>query len=216
MHEVGHNLNLGHSGETAIYDDQQGMMGFSYSSEDAPRMCFNGAKYAQLGWLDEGTGIVTHFADDFSKTFRIEGVARESWDNGNPEVVRVTDSSWSDEYFINFNWRSGFNSQTQEAANQVTITRRPKSPDRAESDLVAKLSAGGSYDIRESGDDIPVTVNSINTSTGRASVTVGRLTAAPTQSPVEPVPSPVQPPSPAPVPAPTPSPPTGCFLFLFC
>ena len=32
MHEIGHNLGLAHSGETATYDDQSGMMGYSVSS----------------------------------------------------------------------------------------------------------------------------------------------------------------------------------------
>ena len=32
MHELGHNLNLAHSGEGATYDDQSGMMGYSVST----------------------------------------------------------------------------------------------------------------------------------------------------------------------------------------
>ena len=31
-----------HSGESETYDDQSGMMGFSYGGSDSPRMCFNG------------------------------------------------------------------------------------------------------------------------------------------------------------------------------
>ncbi|VEU40256.1 unnamed protein product [Pseudo-nitzschia multistriata] len=54
LHEVGHSLNLAHSGEkkagTSDYDDQSGMMGFSYPRDDWPRMCFNPAKSYQLGW----------------------------------------------------------------------------------------------------------------------------------------------------------------------
>ena len=34
MHELGHNMNLGHSGESSIYDDQTGMMGYSYPNKD--------------------------------------------------------------------------------------------------------------------------------------------------------------------------------------
>ena len=41
LHEIGHNLNLGHSGEgTAAYGDQSGFMGYSYS-QDEQKMCFN-------------------------------------------------------------------------------------------------------------------------------------------------------------------------------
>ena len=54
VHEVGHNLNLGHSGEgTETYADQSGMMGFSYGGESTPRMCFNAAKNYQLGWYSD-------------------------------------------------------------------------------------------------------------------------------------------------------------------
>lgn len=51
MHEIGHNLNLAHSNENgATYNDQTGMMGYSYGSSDTPVMCFNAAKHYQLGW----------------------------------------------------------------------------------------------------------------------------------------------------------------------
>jgi len=46
MHEIGHNLGLGHAGETAEYDDQSGMMGYSYSQDDGPLMCFNAGKFS--------------------------------------------------------------------------------------------------------------------------------------------------------------------------
>lgn len=53
LHELGHNLNLAHSGEgTNAYGDQSGMMGYSYSTDEGPIMCFNPAKSWQLGWYD--------------------------------------------------------------------------------------------------------------------------------------------------------------------
>jgi hypothetical protein len=51
MHEIGHNMNLMHAGQgTLEYGDQSGMMGYSYSQNDAPKMCFNAAKSSDLGW----------------------------------------------------------------------------------------------------------------------------------------------------------------------
>lgn len=47
MHEVGHNLGLGHSNESGTYNDQSGMMGYSYAQEDGPLMCFNAAKVSK-------------------------------------------------------------------------------------------------------------------------------------------------------------------------
>ena len=45
LHEVGHNLNFGHASEgSQEYGDQSGMMGFSYSQNDTPVMCFNAGK----------------------------------------------------------------------------------------------------------------------------------------------------------------------------
>lgn len=50
MHEVGHNLDLDHSGEdTNSYGDQSGMMGYSYSDDDGPRMCFNAGTSRKVG-----------------------------------------------------------------------------------------------------------------------------------------------------------------------
>jgi hypothetical protein len=49
MHEIGHNLNLAHAGEgSQQYANQSGMMGYSSSSDDDPKRCFNAAKSWQL------------------------------------------------------------------------------------------------------------------------------------------------------------------------
>jgi hypothetical protein len=39
MHEIGHNLDFGHSNEgTEEYDDTSGMMGYSYNEDEGPAM----------------------------------------------------------------------------------------------------------------------------------------------------------------------------------
>ena len=41
IHEVGHNLNLNHSGKgSEEYGDKSCMMGYSYDEDDIPYMCF--------------------------------------------------------------------------------------------------------------------------------------------------------------------------------
>jgi len=73
MHEIGHNLGLAHSGEgTSTYDDKSGMMGYSYSSDDNPVMCFNNAKNWQLGWFQ---GCYTQITNPSStaQTFWMKG-----------------------------------------------------------------------------------------------------------------------------------------------
>jgi hypothetical protein len=51
MHEIGHNMNLMHAGHgTVEYGDQSGYMGYGYSQNDGPKMCFNAAKSSDLGW----------------------------------------------------------------------------------------------------------------------------------------------------------------------
>merc|ERR1712029_579475 len=52
MHEVGHCLNLAHSGEKNGYGDHSGMMGAGSKSEDGPIKCYNAVKNYQLGWYD--------------------------------------------------------------------------------------------------------------------------------------------------------------------
>jgi len=51
MHELGHNLQLHHSGTVANdYGDTSGMMGASKVQAHQPQRCFNGYKSWQLGW----------------------------------------------------------------------------------------------------------------------------------------------------------------------
>jgi len=54
VHEIGHNLGLGHAGEgTERYGDQTGTMGYSVSPNDGPMACYNGPKTWQLGWTSD-------------------------------------------------------------------------------------------------------------------------------------------------------------------
>merc|ERR1711865_36639 len=70
LHEIGHNLNMGHSNEPnragsqnnivegsrqdafvgGVYGDQSALMAYSYDISDGPKMCFNAPKSFQFGW----------------------------------------------------------------------------------------------------------------------------------------------------------------------
>lgn len=53
MHEVGHNMGLGHSGiegADSAYGDTLGFMGFSSSVDEGPLRCYNAPKTYHLNW----------------------------------------------------------------------------------------------------------------------------------------------------------------------
>merc|ERR1711862_308480 len=59
MHEVAHNLGLGHAYQNGIeYDDETTLMGFSYPETDGPFKCFNGQNMWHLGWFRSRTAII--------------------------------------------------------------------------------------------------------------------------------------------------------------
>merc|ERR1711862_602155 len=76
-HEVGHNLGYGHSNEVGTYKYQTGMMGYSYSQDDGPVMCFNAAKSHQTGWYSDEVTVVTPGSDSADGCFddQVFGVA---------------------------------------------------------------------------------------------------------------------------------------------
>ena len=143
MHEVGHNLNLGHSGEgTETYADQSGMLGFSYGSESGPKMCFNAAKNYQLGWYSDKTKVITPgaatdscFSGDLHGTAFYENAAAQT------VGIKVNNSGSSTDVYIMFNAATGIQSGTQEGGNTVmVVTAGAEGTGYAESTLTAKLS----------------------------------------------------------------------------
>ncbi|GFH56166.1 hypothetical protein CTEN210_12642 [Chaetoceros tenuissimus] len=200
MHEIGHNIGLAHSGEDSTYDDQSGMMGYSYSNDDGPRMCFNGPKNAQLGWYDDKLQTISASGGSFDGN--LYGISDYGTMPGTASViVKITGSS--DDWYVSYNKRSGINSGTVEGGNQVLVHKRASTSGYAESTLMAKLTAGQSYNA--DGIPLPVTVNNISTF---AQVTIGTVTtSAPTTNPTSsPTASPTKAPTSGPTTAVTPSP----------
>ena len=171
--QIGHNLDFGHSGETAEYDDMTGLMGFSYTVDDGPAMCFNPSKSYQTDWYESSTHTV-------SPTLRANGVNLDTCFSGSlygiadynesadrTVLIKINDTRPDvDDYFISFNRKTGINSETKEAADQVVITTAGVEGDAySESDLVAKLSAGETYTISSfegTGKDVVIVVESID------------------------------------------------------
>mmetsp|Transcript_17060 Transcript_17060/g.25378 ORF Transcript_17060/g.25378 Transcript_17060/m.25378 type:complete len:617 (-) Transcript_17060:192-2042(-) len=198
MHEIGHNLNLAHSGEgTLAYGDQTGMMGYSYSSDDGPEMCFNAPKNWQLGWYNDGQKVVTS-----GWSGNLYGIADYGTiDSGSVVIAQIPASvnGGTDDWYVSFNRKAGINAGTVEGGNQVLVHKRASGTGYAESTLMAKLSAGGTY----SGAPLPIEVSAIDISQspGFATVLIGTLaTPAPvTPAPVTPAPVTPAPVTPAPV-----------------
>eukprot|EP00557_Chaetoceros_sp_GSL56_P002202 CAMPEP_0176500276 /NCGR_PEP_ID=MMETSP0200_2-20121128/13434_1 /TAXON_ID=947934 /ORGANISM="Chaetoceros sp., Strain GSL56" /LENGTH=640 /DNA_ID=CAMNT_0017898871 /DNA_START=1953 /DNA_END=3875 /DNA_ORIENTATION=+ len=171
MHEIGHNLNLGHSNEIGAYQDQSGMMGFSYFENSSPRMCFNAAKLWQLGWNSNRHKTVS--ASDPFYIGNLAGFTDNPDVDGPPMIIKL-DAPSTQDYFINFNVRASFNSGTREGGDQVLVVQAGDGIGYSESELKAKLGSGSSYKISnfDNGMDLTVEVVSINTQTRLAEVRV--------------------------------------------
>eukprot|EP00548_Thalassiothrix_antarctica_P008347 CAMPEP_0194131402 /NCGR_PEP_ID=MMETSP0152-20130528/2184_1 /TAXON_ID=1049557 /ORGANISM="Thalassiothrix antarctica, Strain L6-D1" /LENGTH=480 /DNA_ID=CAMNT_0038826173 /DNA_START=24 /DNA_END=1462 /DNA_ORIENTATION=- len=169
MHEIGHNLNLAHSGEgNNEYDDQSGMMGYSYSSDEGPVMCFNGPKSYQLGWFPNYQTDVADSAPFYWKGALIGTANRDQAATCNPGdycdtiVFRLIPEN-GNEYYVAFNRKDGINSGVREGANQVMITNRSRGTSFGPSLIFQKMNANSVYTIQNFGSegDLTVTVDDI-------------------------------------------------------
>ena len=109
---------MAHAGESsAVYDDQSGMMGYSYPELDGPKMCFNAAKSWQLGWYNS-----RHLTLNLNEAYygEIGSIVHENSDQ-KPAIIKINSIDSSTDLFITFNWANDFNSGTQEGGNQVLV-----------------------------------------------------------------------------------------------
>jgi len=109
-----------HSNEDGVaYADSTGYMAAGYKNKEWPLKCFNGHKNWILGWyksrlitvdpLREGSRLVKLAAFvDFEKT---------SFIRGEYVLANIIDT-----FFLQFNRAKGFNRDTEEKRNQVTVT----------------------------------------------------------------------------------------------
>jgi len=195
VHEFGHNLNLGHSGQgDSQYADQIGYMGYSYSGDDTPLMCFNGPKTFQLNWFPDHCKTLTNL--DFNWSGDLYHPLDEDNITGDgmmvikipgfPDSFSGYSADYSD-YYVSFNKQSGENVGTQEAINRVAIHI---SQNRAfyawapKSKIVAELAVGGSFEFTALDIIVVVEVTEINLSSNPpyASVTISSGTESPSLS----------------------------------
>ncbi|KAL3935127.1 MAG: hypothetical protein SGBAC_009289 [Bacillariaceae sp.] len=206
MHEVGHNLNLGHSGMGSDeYGDQTGVMGYSYKSSETPKMCFNAAKLFQLRWFDDKSVSYTPGQNSwvFDRTINIASIV-DYPTTRNVVLVEIVQPSRQLNYYIGFNAAKGFNSGVRQAMNQVAVYQKPR-VDGNDSLRVADLSSGHRHTIANfngvTGETLTIDVLSINIS-GEAQIRIklNRTGPRPTRPPTRP---PTRMPTPRPTPRPT-------------
>jgi hypothetical protein len=150
LHEIGHNLNMGHSNEPnragsqnnivegsrqdafvgGAYGDQSALMAYSYDVSDGPKMCFNAPKNFQFGWyvnqqLSYDPLLPSNI--DTPKQLTLNGV-NEYKTNGeatNGKLINVRlvqdGDTYGRDYYIGFNDKYGINSGTIEEKNQVLL-----------------------------------------------------------------------------------------------
>jgi hypothetical protein len=175
MHELGHNIRFHHSNEASTYQDQSGMMGYSYSQLDGPIMCFNAAKSWESNWYENNKETFT-VGSDTSKEVMLKGIATSGFSvasTSDKALLKLSNTASTTDYYINFNHRTGFNSGTVEGANQVMITTAGnEGGGGAQSTLLAKLNQGGIWTQDINGFSITVTVISIDTTAGNAIICV--------------------------------------------
>jgi hypothetical protein len=135
MHEVGHNLGLGHSfhnGKT--YADETGYMAAAWMDEDWPRKCFNGANHDKFHWFAARTMSFDPLLTGPRKIQLATFVDYDKTTATEPVLVRL-----ANKFVLQYNVAKGFNQDTEEMMNQVTIVQNTK----AGTDLRAGISAVG-------------------------------------------------------------------------
>lgn len=160
MHETGHNLNLAHSGEAGLeYGDNTGYMGSKTTTYSA----FNGAKSSQLGWYSDREFVISDATDSW--TGNLVGVVDYAKASGDEQVLLKVQGANGDDIHIAFNRKKGFNSNTKESANQITVTKRGSNPGYSQSWLLAKLDLEDSVyvvnDFGGSNNDLYIKVDDI-------------------------------------------------------
>ncbi|KAL7467022.1 hypothetical protein ACHAXS_007290 [Conticribra weissflogii] len=129
IHEIGHNLNLAHSGglDGKTYTDHTGMMGNPLYSDHVGKMCYNPAKNYQISYDGRGWYDQKYIYDAFPKSNgghwrgTLVGVGEYDMIQDGQYIVVKIESGNSDDLFVGFNRAAGVNADNDEADDLVTI-----------------------------------------------------------------------------------------------
>ena len=188
MHEVGHNLGLGHSGQVSEgnYGDTTGFMGNPGGKDDL-HMCYNTQKNYQLGWYADKTDSVNPIDGKQSiRNFVLNGVSDYKRNNNALIALRLEQTDKEQDFYVGFNRATGINRETLEDRNKVTITRKEQgAPEEySQSTKIASLSVGESYTLTNFNNDRDVRITFVGESNGDATLRVEDMNPpAPTVSP---------------------------------
>lgn len=163
MHEIGHNLNFGHSGgrtsggEECAYCDHTDLMGNPLYKDDVADICFNPAKTFQItanggGWYDPSR-IETF--DPFNGAWSgvLVGIAEYGNMIGNTEhvhsrIVLKIETGTKLDFYLGFNRAIGMNEDVQQGLNMVTIVEaNGDGLSYSTSVLLATLTQGQTYSV---------------------------------------------------------------------
>ena len=151
MHEVGHNLGLGHSGERRKGDtsDGVGFMGKIPGKRDV-RLCYNAQKSYQLGWYDDRTETINPVDGKGFRNFTLNGIAEYERKNQAIVVLRLKQVDRIPDFYIGFNLATGINSDTGQDKGKVIIVRKDKGghEEYGQSTKIASLIPGQRHVIR--------------------------------------------------------------------
>jgi len=137
LHELGHNLGLGHAYEDNIpYSDMSTVMG--YSHRNVKKMCYNGQNYWALGWFPDRSYEVMlsnnknsrelvdlAFYGDYHKTNVFQ-----------PVVLKYND------IYMTFNLQRGLNAETKEYPNTLLVVQELPGEYHYHTNLEVALSVG--------------------------------------------------------------------------
>jgi hypothetical protein len=103
----------------ASYEDQSGIMGYSYSNDEGPQFCFNAAKSYQSQWYSNKTVIVTPgAAGENCFIGDLHGIADYALESASHVLLKVNDAKNDMDYYVMYNAAKGITSGTQEGQNQ--------------------------------------------------------------------------------------------------